>query len=86
MIGSGEMEAGLTASDALRAATIHAARMVDRVANLGTVEPGKLADLVILDADPLQDIRNIYHIHRIVKGGRLYEQLQILQAETALAH
>jgi imidazolonepropionase-like amidohydrolase len=67
------VEAGLTAGQALNAATINAARMIGREKDLGTIEAGKLADLVILDADPLQDIRNVTRIYRTMKGGVLYE-------------
>ena len=38
--------------------------------SLGTVEPGKAADLVLLDADPVADIANIRRIHAVVRGGR----------------
>ena len=65
--------AGLTPGDALRAATINAARMIGREKDLGTIEPGKLADLVILDGDPLADIRNTTRIYRTLKGGVVYE-------------
>jgi imidazolonepropionase-like amidohydrolase len=67
------VEAGLTPGQALGAATINAARMIGREKDLGTVEAGKLADLVILDADPLQDVRNVTRIFRTMKGGVLYE-------------
>jgi imidazolonepropionase-like amidohydrolase len=67
------VEAGLTPMQALNAATINAARMIGRENDLGTVETGKRADLVILDADPLQDIRNVTRIYRTMKGGVLYE-------------
>jgi imidazolonepropionase-like amidohydrolase len=39
---------------------------------------GKLADLVVLDADPLADIRSIRKVHRVVKGGNIYDPAQIL--------
>jgi imidazolonepropionase-like amidohydrolase len=44
----------------------------------GTVESGKLADLLILDANPLTDTRNIRKIHRVMKGGVVYDPAQIL--------
>ena len=67
------VEAGLTPAEALRAATINAARMIGRERDLGTVEAGKCADLVILDANPLDDIRNVTRIHKVIKGGVQYE-------------
>lgn len=67
------VEAGLTAQQALQAATLNAARMIGREAELGSIEPGKHADLVILDANPLDDIRNVYRIYRVMKGGVLYD-------------
>lgn len=67
------VEAGLRPEDALRAATINAARMIGRERELGTVEAGKVADLVILDADPRADIRNVTRINRTLKGGVSYE-------------
>ena len=67
------VEAGLLPRDAIQAATINAARMIGRERDLGSVEPGKFADMVILDANPLDDIRNVTRIYRTVKGGVLYE-------------
>lgn len=67
------VDAGLRPEDALRAATINGARMIGREKELGTVEPGKAADLVILDADPLADIRNVARVHRTMKGGVFFE-------------
>jgi imidazolonepropionase-like amidohydrolase len=67
------VEAGLKPEDALRAATINAARMLGHEQSLGTVEAGKAADLVILDADPRVDIRNIARITRTFKGGVAYD-------------
>jgi imidazolonepropionase-like amidohydrolase len=72
------VEAGLTPQAALRAATSTAAAMIGREKDLGTVEPGKLADLVVLDADPLADVRNIRKIHRVVKGGVIYDPAQLI--------
>jgi imidazolonepropionase-like amidohydrolase len=74
------VEAGLTPMQAIRAATINAARMIGREKDLGTVEAGKLADLVILGADPLADIGNVRRIDRVVKGGVIYDPAELLQA------
>lgn len=74
------VEAGLTPTEALRAATINAAKMLGRENDQGTVEVGKLADLVVLDADPLANIRNISKIYRVIKGGVIYDPAQLLAA------
>ena len=74
------VEAGLTPLQALQAATINAARMIGKEKELGTVEPGKHADLLILDADPLADISNVRRIHRVIKGGVAYDPAEVLRA------
>jgi imidazolonepropionase-like amidohydrolase len=65
------VEAGLTPVEALRAATVNGARALDADDDLGTVEPGKLADLVLLGGNPLDDIRNTQRIEAVVVRGRL---------------
>lgn len=65
------VEAGLTPMQALQAATLSVAQLIGRQSELGTIEPGKLADCVLLDADPLADIRNITRINAVVSDGRL---------------
>jgi len=65
--------AGLTPLEALRLGTVEAAETVGAAVHLGTLAPGKLADLVILDADPLENIRNTVKIWRVVKDGRLFD-------------
>lgn len=73
-----EAEAGLSPYQVIQTATINAARMINREKDLGSIEEGKLADMLILNADPLADIANIRKIYRIVKGGVVYEQSQLL--------
>ncbi|HUI26922.1 MAG TPA: amidohydrolase family protein [Candidatus Kryptonia bacterium] len=72
-------QAGLTPKDVLAAATINAATMVGAQKNLGTVEVGKLADMVILDADPLADISNVRHVSRVIKGGLVYDPDEVVR-------
>ncbi len=67
------VRAGLTPAAALAAATRDAARAIGAADSLGTLEPGKLADFVVLDADPLADVANAMRAWRVAKGGRLYD-------------
>ena len=64
---------GMTPVEVLRAATIDGARIVGIDQDLGSIEAGKLADMVILDANPLENIRNTEAIDRVVQNGRLYD-------------
>jgi len=68
--------AGLTPLAALQAATINPARFLHATDSLGTISVGKLADLVLLDADPLADIRNVARIDAVVVSGRLIDRAQ----------
>jgi imidazolonepropionase-like amidohydrolase len=74
------VESGLSPMEALQVATINAARMVGRERDFGTVEKGKLADLLILEADPLADIKNIRRINRVIKGGIVYNPAELRNA------
>src|SRR5215212_10618648 len=68
------VEAGLTPLEALQAATRNPAQAVGLGDELGTIEVGKLADLVLLDADPLAAITNTTRIAAVVANGRLLEK------------
>src|SRR2546423_2747877 len=69
------VEAGLTPMQALQAATRNPARFVG--IDAGTIEPGKLADMVLLDTNPLDDIRNTRRIHAVVVNGRILDQSRL---------
>jgi predicted amidohydrolase YtcJ len=64
------VQAGLTPMQALQASTLEPAKFLGLEAIAGTIERGKRADLVVLDADPLADITNTQRIHSIVARGR----------------
>ncbi|HEX8354274.1 MAG TPA: amidohydrolase family protein [Pyrinomonadaceae bacterium] len=65
-------QGGLTPLEALRCATLYGAQYLGLDGDLGSVEPGKLADLVVLDKNPLEDIRNSESIRYVMANGRLY--------------
>lgn len=66
-------EVGMTPAEALATATRNAAQMLGAQGDLGTIAPGTLADLLILEADPLADIRNTRRIACVIKGGFVHE-------------
>ena len=74
------VEAGLTPLQAIKTATAVAARSMRMERNVGTVETRMVADLLILDADPLVNIANIRTGHWVVREGRLYECRRLWQA------
>jgi hypothetical protein len=69
MLASG----GMTPLEVLKCATVNGSKIVGRPEELGTIEPGKLADLVIFDKNPLDDIHNTNTIHWVVKNGEVLE-------------
>ena len=71
-------EAGLTPREILVNATKNAAHVFAAEPEMGTIEKGKFADLLVLDADPLVDVANLQRIHRVVKGGMALDPAQIL--------
>lgn len=68
--------AGMTPYEALRCATVNPAEALQLDA--GTIEPGKLADLVIVEGNPLEDIANAHKVTRVIANGRLFEMEELL--------
>ena len=71
------VESGLTPLAAIQAATINAAKFLGTDGELGSVEPGKLADLLLLDANPLEDIQNSTKIAGVFSNGHYFDKLAI---------
>lgn len=67
------VDGGVTPFEALRSATLWSAEAVGVSKDLGTLEPGKLADLVIVDGDPLTNIRDAWNVDAVMKNGILYD-------------
>ncbi|MHC4560056.1 MAG: ankyrin repeat domain-containing protein [Planctomycetota bacterium] len=84
------VQAGLSPMEALQTATYNAAKCLGLLDSMGTVEQGKIADLVLLDANPLQDIRNTRRITTVVVGGRVFDktalQKMLIQVEASYFH
>jgi imidazolonepropionase-like amidohydrolase len=74
------VEAGLTPMEALQAATIVSARAMKLDGELGTIERGKRADLAVLDANPLDAIRNIRRVRWTISDGRVYDAAALWQS------
>ncbi len=66
---------GQTPAEAIRSATLTAAELLDRADELGTVAPGRYADLVAVAGNPLEDIRLLEDIPFVMKGGRVVKGL-----------
>lgn len=75
---------GVSPLEALQAATVNPALYLHGTDSLGTVAPGKLADLVLLDADPLTDIRNLTTVRAVIANGRLYDRATLDQLLTTV--
>jgi imidazolonepropionase-like amidohydrolase len=67
-------ESGLTPMQALQAATLTPARVLNKGNEPGSVEVGKLADLVLFDGNPLEDIHNTQRIRAVIVNGKLFDR------------
>ncbi|HKD43206.1 MAG TPA: amidohydrolase family protein [Myxococcaceae bacterium] len=73
-------DAGLTMPEILLSATVNGAKVMGMERDLGSVAPGKLADLVVLDADPLASVDNLSRVHWTIKGGAVFEPAKLMQS------
>ena len=73
---------GMSPVEALAAGTIESARSLGMDADIGSLQAGKLADLLVLDADPSADIRNSDKVHRVMLNGRLYDPVTLNEVVT----
>jgi imidazolonepropionase-like amidohydrolase len=72
--------AGIPASEVLQIATLGSARVAGREADLGSIEPGKLADIVLVDGNPMERISQIRNVELVMKDGVLYRPEELWQA------
>jgi imidazolonepropionase-like amidohydrolase len=73
----GLVELGMTPAEALAAGTRNGALACRKSGDLGVIEEGKLADLVLLDADPLADIHNLHKVRSVMTAGRLVDPAKL---------
>jgi len=71
------VEAGFSPLEALQAATLNPAKFLSKTETYGTIQVGRVADLVLLDMNPLEDISHTRKIHTVVLGGKLYSLASI---------
>ncbi|OON69462.1 amidohydrolase family protein [Hymenobacter sp. CRA2] len=80
------VQAGLSPAQALRCATINGARFMKAEQHAGTIGPGKDADLVLLEQNPLADIRNLHRIQAVVLRGQVYRAAELRRLTEAVKH
>ncbi|GBC81354.1 Imidazolonepropionase [bacterium HR10] len=68
------VQAGMTPLQAIQSATLQAARLLGVEKDLGTLEPGKLADIIAIRGDPLSDVAQLKQVDFVMKGGRIYKR------------
>ena len=72
------VDAGLSTREALRSATTYGAKALG--ADTGVLAPGKLADLLVLDADPLANIQNLSRASRVIKDGKVFVPAELMKS------
>ncbi|MBM0107236.1 amidohydrolase family protein [Steroidobacter sp. S1-65] len=73
------VQAGIPAPEVLRIATLNAAKVLKRDADLGSITPGKLADMILVEGDPARHIGDIRNTELVIKDGKLYEVPKLYQ-------
>jgi len=73
-------DSGLTPLEVLRASTTNGAQVLGLQGKTGVIAPGMMADLVVLDADPLADSGNVGKVYRVIKNGVVYEPEKLMEA------
>jgi imidazolonepropionase-like amidohydrolase len=74
------VQGGMTPHEAFRSATLHGARYLGLDADLGSIESGKLADLIVIEGDPLADVRLSTQVRYTVMNGRVFDAATMNQA------
>jgi len=64
---------GMTPADAIQAATVNAATLIGRDKDVGSIAPGKFADIIAVSGDPLANVRELEHVAFVMKGGEVYK-------------
>jgi imidazolonepropionase-like amidohydrolase len=74
------VEAGFTPVEALRIASANGAKFLGRDREIGTIEPGKLADLVVVKGDPTKTIADVENVEIVFKDGWAYDPAKLLDS------
>jgi imidazolonepropionase-like amidohydrolase len=80
------VDAGIPELEVIRMATQEAARALGAGEDLGTLEAGKLADMVLLDGNPMEDIYNAQRVWRVIKGGWVFDPEELRPDHTDAEH
>ena len=72
-------QAGVAPMRILQAATVNGAKALNRENELGALRPGLLADVIMLNADPLQDMVNLAALHRVIKDGVVFDPDELMR-------
>ena len=68
------VEYGMTPMQAIQAATVHAAELIGWPDDVGAIAPGRYADIIAVDGNPLDDVTVLENVHFVMKGGKIYKQ------------